>query len=48
MRLRTRKVTDGRSWKQAQFLAVGQTDYAKATPVEGEHRFNPFAVCQMD
>ena len=26
---------------------MGQAEYAKVTPVEGEHHFNPFTVCQV-
>lgn len=37
----------GPSWNQAQLFPVGQTEYAKVTPVQGEHSFNPFTVCQV-
>lgn len=37
----------GPSWNQAQLLPVGQTEYAKVTPVQGEHQLNPFTVCQV-
>jgi hypothetical protein len=38
---------DGASWNQAQPFSVGQTEYAKVTPVKGEHHVNPFTVCQV-
>ena len=38
---------DGASWNQAQPFPVGQTEFAKVTPVKGEHHVNPFTVCQV-
>ena len=39
---------DGGSWNQAKLFSVGQPEHVKVTPVQGEHDFNPFAVCQVD
>jgi hypothetical protein len=37
----------GASWNQAQPFPVSQTEYAKVTPVKGEHHVNPFTDCQV-
>ena len=34
-------------WNQVEFFPVGQTEHVEVTPIEGEHRFYPFAIRQM-